>query len=698
MQYKIVSDIPGRLRLRLGLRSLEEDEARGITYALMRMEGVRRAEAHAANGSVLVVFDPVCRQGVLDSIAGLNVLSLPREEPGIEPFANQVELSLENNAFATHVVRHVFFHYARRLLLPLPLRTAWVIFQSVGYVYRGLKELFSGKLTVEVLDATAIVASILRASYDDAGAVMFLLGLSNILEEHVQSRAHIALKEGLITRPETVWAVRDGQDVQISMSEVREGMILRLGMGSVLPVDGTVVSGEGSLDEASLTGESRLVHKETGSTVYAGTTLEEGSLLVRVTHEPGNSRIDGIADLVEQTSSLKADVQGKAEHLADSLVPMNLLTFAAIMAITRNPAKAMVVLMVDYSCAIKLTTPVAVMSAMGEAADRNIAVKGGKYLEALAEADTIVFDKTGTLTNAEPRVVAIIPFEESDEDTVLRYAACVEEHFPHSVARAIIKEADRRGLDHTEEVHAEVEYVVAHGISTIVGADKLVIGSYHFIFEDEGIAVPPQMKETIHEIAPMASVVYMACDGLLVGAICIDDPLRNEAKEVLGNLRELGISNMVMLTGDSPQAAGYVAQELTLDDYKAQVLPEDKSSYVDELKRQGHTVIMVGDGINDSPALAASDVSVALSDASDIARAVADVAVMDNSLESLVTMRVLSQRLMHRIKRDYNFIVGFNTGLIVLGVAGVLSVTTAAYLHNGTTLATVALNTRKLLA
>lgn len=697
MQYKIVSDLPGRLRLRLGLRGLEEEESRGITYALMRCEGVRRAETHASNGSVLIVFEPSCKDQVLALVGGLSVLDLPRAEVGVEPFANQVELAGENNAFTVRVARHVALHYARKLLLPAPLRTAWILVQSVGFVVRGLRELFSGRLTVEVLDATAIVASILRASYDDAGAVMFLLGLSNILEEHVRSRAQIALKEGLITRPATVWAVRDGQDVQVAMSEVRRGMVLRMGMGSVLPVDGRVVGGEGSLDEASLTGESRLVHKEEGSTVYAGTALEEGSLLVEVTAEPGHSRIDGIASLVEQNSGLKADVQGKAERLADSLVPVNLAAFALILAVTRNLQKAMVVLMVDYSCAIKLTTPVAVMSAMGEASRRNIVVKGGRYLEALAVADTIVFDKTGTLTNAEPRVVAVIPFDETDEDTVLRYAACVEEHFPHSVARAIIREAAERGLDHVDELHAEVEYVVAHGISTRVGSDRLIIGSAHFVFEDEGVAMPEGLQDRVREAAPMASVVYMACDGILVGAICINDPLRQEAGEVLGSLRDLGIRRMVMLTGDAPQAAAYVARELDLDDYRAQVLPEDKSSYVDELKRRGHTVVMVGDGINDSPALAAADVSVALSDASDIARAVADVAVMDNSLQSLVTMRVLSQRLMRRIRNDYNFIVGFNTGVIVLGVAGLLSVTTAAYLHNGTTLVTVALNTRRLL-
>lgn len=697
MLYTIVSDIPGRLRLRCPVGTLDDNETRGISHTLMRLEGVRQAEAHAANASVLIVFEPSCRQRVLDAVDMLDVLALPREGAGVESFAGQVELAAERNRFVLRVVGHVASRYARRWLLPMPLHVAWVILKGLCYVANGLRYVAEGRLTVEVLDAMAIGASLVRGRYWDADAVMFLLGLSNILEGHVQSRAHLALREGLITRPQTVWAIIDGQDTQVSMSKVREGMLLRVGMGSVLPVDATVIAGEGSLDEASLTGESHLVHKDVGSTVYAGTALEEGELTVRVTAAPGEARIDSIATLVEQSASLKAGVQGKAERLADSLVPLNLLAFFAIMALTRNVEKAMIVLMVDYSCAIKLSTPVAVMSAMGEASDLSVVVKGGKYLEAFAAADTVVFDKTGTLTHASPQVEKVLAFGAIDEDDVLRYAACIEEHFPHSMARAIVREARRRQLSHERELHAKVHYVVAHGISTYVGSDRMIIGSAHFVFEDEGVEKPDDLDARIAREAPSSSVVYLAREGRLVGAICIADPLRDEAREVISRLRDLGVRRMIMLTGDSNAAAAHVADELELDDFHAQVLPEDKSSHVDALKAQGHTVIMVGDGINDSPALASADVSVALSDASDIARAVADVAVMDNSLESLVTMRVLAQRLMRRISWDYRFIVGFNSLLIAGGVVGLVPVTTAAYLHNGTTLSVVGLNTRRLL-
>lgn len=697
MLYTIVSDIPGRLRLRCPVGTLDDNETRGISHTLMRLEGVRQAEAHAANASVLIVFEPSCRQRVLDAVDMLDVLALPREGAGVESFAGQVELAAERNRFVLRVVGHVASRYARRWLLPMPLHVAWVILKGLCYVANGLRYVAEGRLTVEVLDAMAIGASLVRGRYWDADAVMFLLGLSNILEGHVQSRAHLALREGLITRPQTVWAIIDGQDTQVSMSKVREGMLLRVGMGSVLPVDATVIAGEGSLDEASLTGESHLVHKDVGSTVYAGTALEEGELTVRVTAAPGEARIDSIATLVEQSASLKAGVQGKAERLADSLVPLNLLAFFAIMALTRNVEKAMIVLMVDYSCAIKLSTPVAVMSAMGEASDLSVVVKGGKYLEAFAAADTVVFDKTGTLTHASPQVEKVLAFGAIDEDDVLRYAACIEEHFPHSMARAIVREARRRQLSHERELHAKVHYVVAHGISTYVGSDRMIIGSAHFVFEDEGVEKPDDLDARIAREAPSSSVVYLAREGRLVGAICIADPLRDEAREVISRLRDLGVRRMIMLTGDSKAAAAHVADELELDDFHAQVLPEDKSSHVDALKAQGHTVIMVGDGINDSPALASADVSVALSDASDIARAVADVAVMDNSLESLVTMRVLAQRLMRRISWDYRFIVGFNSLLIAGGVVGLVPVTTAAYLHNGTTLSVVGLNTRRLL-
>lgn len=697
MWFKIVSEIPGRVRLRCGRGLMDEEEARGVAYALLRTEGVRHAEAHPANGSVLVTFEPARRDAVLGVVRELDVLHLPREQVGVEEFSTPCEIAAENNRFAVEAGKLVLWRLVRRAFLPAPLRAAWTLFQAVGFVAEGLRRLFSGRLTVEVLDATAVTAAILRGSFVEAETIMFLLRLSSLMEEHVQSRAHLALKDGVVARAEKVWVVEDGRERPVCTEDVREGMVVHLGAGSVLPVDGTVTTGTGEVDEATMTGESALVRKEQGSTVYAGTALETGDLHVRVTAVPGDSRIDNIVTLVEQSSELKAASQSKAERLADGLVPYSFLAFFGILCVTRNPTKAMAVLMVDYSCAIKLSTPIAVMSAMDEASRRHVVVKGGKYLEALAEADTVVFDKTGTLTHASPSVSRVVSFCDLDEDTILRYAACIEEHFPHSVARAIVAEAGRRGLFHEEELHAEVHYVVAHGINTRVAGAEVCIGSAHYVFEDEGVPRPEGFGERMHEAAGSSSVVYIAVEGRLVGAVCIDDPVREEAPSVLARLRRQGIDNIVMLTGDSEACAAAVAKRLRLDSYHAQVLPEDKSAYVRALREEGHVVVMVGDGINDSPALAAADVSVAMSDASDIARAVADVSVLDSSLDSLVTMRVLAQRMTGRIRRDYRFIVAFNSALIVLGVAGVVSLTTAAYLHNLSTLGISALNARTLL-
>lgn len=677
---------------------MSEAEARGVAYALMEVEGVRAAEVHAANGSVLMTFSPDARDAALDAVRALDVLHLPAaSESGIGPRETALETALENNRFHVSLVRLALGRALRWALLPTPLEAAFVCLQAARRVLAGLACLARGEIHVEVLDAAALSAALWRGSFSEAGTIAFLLHLSEILEQHVGARAHLALRDGLIVRAESVWQVVDGADVRIATSDVREGMVLHLGAGSVLPVDGTVVDGAGEVDESSLTGESRLVHKEEGSTVYAGTALEEGDLRVRVTAAPGASRIDGIAQMVEGSSALKAGVQSRAEHLADAIVPYSFLAFFGILAVTRNLTTAMSVLMVDYSCAIKLSTPIAIMSAMGEAARSGIVVRGGKYLEALAEADAVVFDKTGTLTLATPAVERVIALAELSEDEVLRLAACIEEHFPHSMARAIVSEAERRGLVHDKELHAEVRYVVAHGIATRVAEKDVLVGSAHFLFEDEGVTRPDGLDERLEAEAPAASVVYVARDGRLIGAICIADPPRPEARRVLAQLRELGLNHLEMLTGDAEGCASHVASELGLDAYHAQVLPEEKSAYVQRLRAEGHVVVMVGDGINDSPALATADVSVAMSDASDIARAVADVLVLDASLDSLVTTRELACRLMARIRRDYRFIVGFNTALIVLGLAGAISLTTAAYLHNASTIAIAAANTRPLI-
>ncbi len=697
MFFTIASDIPGRLRLRCGAQVIDDDEARGVSVALLQVDGVRHAEAHPANGSILVTFSPDARQAVLDAMRALDVCALPRLEESDLAIPIEVQTAMEDNRFHMEVAGIVGWHVARALILPAPLAVAYTVFRAVGFVTRGLKQLFSHGLTVEVLDATAVVASIARGCLSDASTVMMLITLSDAMQAHVERRVRLALGQGLVTRPEKVWAVVDGEDVATPIDRVERGMELHLLAGSVLPVDGEVTLGEGELDESSMTGESRRVHKGPGSMVYAGTALEDGDLRVRVTTPPGRARIDQIVDMVQGSSDLKAGAQSKAEHLADSLVPYSYLAFFAIWGITGQIAKAMVVLMVDYSCAIRLSTPIAVMSAMNEAYANDIVVKGGKYLEALADADTIVFDKTGTLTHAKPTLERVIAFNGADEDEALTYAACIEEHFPHSMARAIVDGARRRDLNHEHELHASVNYVVAHGIDTMVGGRPVCIGSYHLVFEDEGVEAPEGLEELVEREAPTASVIYMAVSKVLTAAFCISDPVRPEAAKVIRALRGLGIEKVVMLTGDSEASARAVAESLGLDSYHAQVLPEHKSDYVQRLRKGGHKAIMVGDGINDSPALAAADVSVAMSDASDIARVVADVSVLDSTLESLVTMRQVSQRTMERIHAGYRFIVTFNSALIALGVAGALTISTAAYLHNLSTFAIAAANTRPYL-
>ena len=697
MRFDIVSELPGRIRLRCGRNLFEEAEARGVAYELMSLDGVTTAEVHASCGSILMTFEPGARDAALAAVRSLDPLHLPQAEPGLGQRESALEVSLENNRFQVEVSKLVLWRVAKKVLLPVPVRTVLTCLRAAGFVVEGLKHLLRGEVTVEVLDATAMAASCLRGQFGEAGTIAFLLQLSGLMEEHVQSRAHLALREGMVVRSENVWAVVDGEDVRVRTEDVQRGMVLHLGAGSVLPVDGTVVEGEGEIDESSMTGEAALVRKEPGSTVYAGTALEDGDLKVSVTAPPGASRIDGIVNMVEESSELKAGAQSRAERLADGLVPYSFLAFFGIMALTRNINKAMAVLMVDYSCAIKLSTPIAVMSAMDEASRRGVTVRGGKYLEALAAADTVVFDKTGTLTCATPKVSRVVSCSSASEDELLRLAACIEEHFPHSMARAIVAEAESRGLMHESELHADVRYVVAHGIATRVGDADVCIGSAHFVFEDEGVERPAGLDGLLASEAGASSTIFIARDQVLLGCICISDPPRAEARGVLRRLREQGLDNLVMITGDSEACARHVAGELKLDGYFAQVLPEDKASHVQALKDAGHTVVMVGDGINDSPALACADVSVAMGDASDIARAVADVLVHESSLESLVTMRELSSRLMGRIHADYRFIVGFNSTLIALGVASVIPVATAALLHNVSTFAIAARNTTPLL-
>lgn len=697
MLYTIVQDIPGRMRCRCGQGVIDESESFGITEQLRAIPKVRRVCVATENGSILVEYEPgthTARQSVLDTLDSLSVLDLPQGNADAS-----MDMSVEDARFARQLAGMAAARALRRFLLPAQVRAVLAVMAATPYIARGLRCLSQRRLAVDVLDATAISVSLIQRQFDSAASVVFLLQVSDLMQQHVNARTRIALEESLLTRAETVWAVDEhGHDKEVMLSDVVEGMKLRIRTGQTFPVDGTVLEGEAEVNEASMTGEAAAVHKHAGATVFAGTVMSEGSLVIRTDALPGASRIDQIVRLVEDSSENKAIVQSRAEHLSDALVPASLGVFFATLAITRNLYKASSALVVDYSCAIKLSTPVAVMSAMREASNNGAVVKGGKYLEALACADVVVFDKTGTLTTAEPKVNKVISLGKMDEAEVLKNAACLEEHFPHSIARAIVQAARERNLHHESENHAEVEYLVAHGIASKIGRRKVRLGSAHFIFDDEGVPVPKGLFDRLAEEAPTSSTVFMAVGNKLEGVICIDDPLRPEAANVLAQLRRMGITHQVMLTGDSQMCAASVADELGINEFHAQVLPEDKSRFVEQLKREGHTVMMVGDGVNDSPALAAADVSVALNDASDIARAVADVSVMDSSLESLITLRKLAVSLMRRINADYRFIVGFNSALIALGLVGILAPTTAAYAHNISTVAITAANTRALLA
>ena len=537
-----------------------------------------------------------------------------------------------------------------------------------------------------VLDATAIGVSIARNNMNTAGSIMFLLGIGEILEEWTHKKSVDDLARSMSLNVGKVWLCQGEQDVLVSTSDVKEGDLVRVHMGNIIPFDGTVVSGEAMVNQASLTGESIPVQKNAEGIVYAGTVLEEGELVIRVDQTNGSSRYEKIVTMIEESEKLKTSMESKASHLADKLVPYTLLGTGLTYALTRNATKALSVLMVDFSCALKLAMPISVLSAIREASLHNITVKGGKYLEAMAEADTIVFDKTGTLTKANPTVVDVVSFNGQDSDELLRIAACLEEHFPHSMAKAVVDAAAEKNLEH-EEVHSEVEYIVAHGISSMIDGQKVVIGSHHFVFEDEKCTVDPEKMDTFNSLPPEYSHLYMAINNRLAAVICIEDPLREEAAAVIQSLKMAGIGKVVMMTGDSDRTAKAIAKKAGIDEYYSEVLPEDKANFVEKEKAKGRKVIMIGDGINDSPALSAADIGVSISDGAEIAREIADVTIGADNLYEIVTLKALSNSLVKRIDKNYRFIVSFNAGLIVLGVAGIIPPTMSALLHNGSTLA-----------
>jgi heavy metal translocating P-type ATPase len=680
MKYQIIYDQPGRLRLRSGMYAFTEQQGYSLAALLRQNPAVLSVEVTWRNCGILIYYKEGCREEILQLVSSICQKDLIEIEPQEEDQSAKLDTDFQMN-----LVKTAGYHFARKLFLPVLLNNGWILYRSAQYIARGIKELWNHRLNVEVLDAASILASLAQRDCKTASSVMFLLNISSLLEDYTHKRTHNALARSLSINVDQVWRVDGDTDTLVPMADIHVNDWIRVRSGNLIPVDGRVIDGEAMINEASKTGESLAVAKRADSSVYAGTVLEEGSLVIQVTALSDESRIAQIMDMIDHSEALKAGVQSQAEHLADAIVPYSFLGAIGVFAITRNLTKALSVLMVDYSCAIKLSTPIAVISAMKEASDHGILIKGGKYFEIFSEADTIVFDKTGTITESCPKLDKVIPFGKYTRDEVLRISACLEEHFPHSVARAIVKQAEVEGLVH-EELHAEVEYVVAHGISSKIGDKKCLIGSYHFIAEDEHIRVTQKQRMEIEAAAQGRSVIYLTIGKSLAGVLLIYDPPRPEAKAVIQDLYKEGIKRIYMLTGDSENAARAVAEEIGVTDYQAQVLPEDKANIIGSLRSDKTKLIMVGDGINDSPALAAADVSVAMQDASDLAREVADITLLHNNLEDIVFLRRLSNAMLQRIKGNYRFIVTFNTGLLVSGLAGLISPAVSAYLHNLSTM------------
>ena len=590
-----------------------------------------------------------------------------------------------NAAYQEKIIDKILFRWMRKWFLPYPMTALYTAAMSVKYIYQGLKILCKGKIEVPVLDATAIGVSILRNDFDTASSIMFFLSIGELLEEWTHKKSVDDLARMMSLNVEKVWIKKNDQEILVAASTVKKGDLIVVHMGNVIPFDGTVIEGEAMINQAALTGESVPVRRSSEDSVYAGTVLEDGEITLRVEKTGGSSRFEKIVTMIEASEKLKSSLEGKAEHLADQLVPYTFAGTGLVYLLTRNVTKALSVLMVDFSCAMKLAMPISVLSAIREASKYHLTVKGGKYLEAVAEADTIVFDKTGTLTKAHPTVVDVISFNGDDPDELLRVAACMEEHFPHSMAKAVVYAAKKRNLEH-EEMHSKVEYMVAHGISTEIEGKRAVIGSYHFVFEDEKCRIPEGKEELFESLSGEYSHLYLAMEQELAAVIRIEDPLRDEAVEVIRLLKEEGIANIVMMTGDSERTAASIAKRVGVDDYDSEVLPEEKARFVEKERAKGKKVIMIGDGINDSPALSAADVGIAISDGAELAREIADITISADNLYELVLLKRLSDRLMQRIGRNYRLIVGINAALIALGVAGILQPTASALFHNTSTL------------
>ena len=642
-------------------------------------DAIEKATVYERTGDVVLYY----RGRRADAVQALSRYKF--DQPELDALVTTADSRKLNQEYQEKMCDLVAGHFFRKLFLPAPIRAAYTVWRSIAFVWKGVRCLLHRRLEVEVLDALSIGVSVLRGDFSTAGSVMFLLNLGSLLEEWTRKKSLDDLARSMALNVDKVWVRSQGTEVLLPLTKVQPGDEIVVRSGNMVPLDGTVIEGEAMVNQAALTGESMPVRKAKGATVYAGTVVEEGECVFLAKAAGGANRYDKIVAMIEESEKLKSSTENRALELADKLVPWCLAGTVVTYALTRNVTRAISILMVDFSCALKLSMPLAVLSAMRECGTAHITVKGGKYLEALAKADTIVFDKTGTLTRATPQVVDIIPFSNSEKDDVLRLAACLEEHFPHSMANAVVRAAREQGLAH-EEMHSEVEYIVAHGIASRVGGERVVIGSYHFVFEDEHCIVPADEQEKFDQMPAEYSHLYMAASGQLVGVICIADPLRPEAASVLRQLHKLGIRNTVMMTGDSYRTAEAIARQVGVDQFFAEVLPEDKANFVQKAKAEGHTVVMIGDGINDSPALSAADIGIAINSGAAIAREIADVTIKADSLEELVTLKTIANALQHRVSSNYRFVLSFNSTLIALGALGILQPAASAMLHNLSTI------------
>ena len=686
MKCTILHEGRGRMRVHVCNVRMTLHRADVLEAYLNHHDAIEKATVYERTGDVVLYY----RGRRADAVQALSRYKF--DQPELDALVTTADSRKLNQEYQEKMCDLVAGHFFRKLFLPAPIRAAYTVWRSIAFVWKGVRCLLRRRLEVEVLDALSIGVSVLRGDFSTAGSVMFLLNLGSLLEEWTRKKSLDDLARSMALNVDNVWVRSQGTEVLLPLTKVQPGDEIVVRSGNMVPLDGTVIEGEAMVNQAALTGESMPVRKAKGATVYAGTVVEEGECVFLAKAAGGANRYDKIVAMIEESEKLKSSTENRALELADKLVPWCLAGTVVTYALTRNVTRAISILMVDFSCALKLSMPLAVLSAMRECGTAHITVKGGKYLEALAKADTIVFDKTGTLTRATPQVVDIIPFSNSEKDDVLRLAACLEEHFPHSMANAVVRAAREQGLAH-EEMHSEVEYIVAHGIASRVGGERVVIGSYHFVFEDEHCIVPADEQEKFDQMPAEYSHLYMAASGQLVGVICIADPLRPEAASVLRQLHKLGIRNTVMMTGDSYRTAEAIARQVGVDQFFAEVLPEDKANFVQKAKAEGRTVVMIGDGINDSPALSAADIGIAINSGAAIAREIADVTIKADSLEELVTLKTIANALQHRVSSNYRFVLSFNSTLIALGALGILQPATSAMLHN---LSTIGISLRSM--